>query len=357
WLLSGQSNMEWSALNNNKQAIDEATAANNPQIRLFHIPKTTANSPQEDCPATWKECNSDDMKRFSAIGYFFGKRLQQELNVPVGLINASWGGTAAEVWTPSEIVEKDIELMEAASQLNAVPWWPHIPGAAYNAMIAPITPFRIVGTLWYQGESNTGQSSLYTRLFTAMIKSWRGQWGYEFPFYFVQIAPFAYEKPLSGALLREAQTQSTFLPQTGMVVISDLVDDVKDIHPQKKKEVANRLFALAMAENYQKPAGPYRSPIYEKMTVENGKVRISFKFAENGLIAQNGGPSEFTIAGDDRVFHKATATIEGSTILVSAPEVKNPVAVRFGFTNTSLPNLFSREGIPVNLFRTDKWPN
>lgn len=357
WLLSGQSNMEWSAMNNNQQAMEEAPRASHPQIRLFHIPKTTASYPQDDCAATWKVCNPDDMKRFSAIGYFFGKMLQEELKVPIGLINASWGGTAAEVWTPREVVEKDIELLESARQLNAYPWWPRIPGAAYNAMIAPVTPFRIAGTLWYQGESNAGQSALYTRLFTSMIKSWRQEWGYPFPFYFVQIAPYTYDKPLIGALLREAQTESTQVPNTGMVVVSDLVDNVKDIHPQNKKDVAVRLARMALAKHYQKTSPPYRSPLYDKMTLENGKARIHFKYAENGLMSTGKEPSEFTIAGEDRIFYNASAKIEGSTVVVSSPDVKVPVAVRFGFSNASIPNLFSKEGLPVNLFRTDRWPN
>lgn len=355
WFLSGQSNMEWSAMNNNDQAIAEAPQANNPQIRLFHIPKNTAAYPQDDCPATWKVCNPEDMRRFSALGYFFGKKLHQELQVPIGLINASWGGTAAEVWTPREVVESDIELKEAAAGLSATPWWTNTPGAAYNAMVAPILLYRIAGALWYQGESNTGNAQLYTRLFTSMISSWRKAWNQEFPFYFVQIAPFAYGQPLVGAKLREAQSQSTFLPKTGMVVISDLVDNVKDIHPQNKKDVAERLARWALAETYLKSTPAYRSPSYDYMLAEPGKIRIFFRNAPNGLTTRNGNPTDFQVAGDDRKFYNATAKIEGSTVVVSAPEVKNPVAVRFGFSNESIPNLFSKEGLPVDLFRTDQW--
>ena len=355
WLLSGQSNMEWSALNNNQQAIQEAPQANDPMIRLFHIPKTTANAPQEDCPATWKVCNPEDMKRFSALGYFFGKKLKDELQVPVGLINASWGGTAAEVWTPEEVVNGDLELKQAAQTLGLTPWWPANPGAAYNAMIAPLTPFHISGTLWYQGESNTGQSKYYTRLFTEMITAWRKNWKQDFPFYFVQIAPFAYGPPNVGPLLREAQTRATFLDRTGMVVISDLVDNVKDIHPQNKKDVADRLFRLAMAEHYGRKVGPYKSPEMDHFAIEGNKIRIHFKNADNGLEARKGELQEFLIAGEERKFVKALARIEGNTVVVSSPEIKNPVAVRFGFANESMPNLFSKDGLPVNLFRTDHW--
>ncbi|MFM7838447.1 MAG: sialate O-acetylesterase, partial [Chitinophagaceae bacterium] len=212
WVLSGQSNMEWSALNNNKQAQEEAPNALNPNLRLFQVPKTTAAHPQDDCPGEWKVCNPDDMRRFSTIGYFFGKRLQEELKVPIGLINASWGGTPAEVWTPREIIENDVQLREAAEQISPTPWWPSDPAYAFNAMIAPLTAYKISGALWYQGESNTGRPNLYPRLFTNMIQSWRKAWKDDFPFYYVQIAPFNYDRPLIGALLREAQTQSSYLP-------------------------------------------------------------------------------------------------------------------------------------------------
>ncbi len=355
WLLSGQSNMEWAAVNNNKQANDEAPNANNPNIRLFHIPKTTANSPQEDCAATWKVCNPEDMKRFSTIGYFFGKQLQQELNIPIGLINASWGGTPAEAWTPEVVINNDLQLLQAAKTINPTPWWPVEPAKAYNGMIAPLNAYRIAGALWYQGESNTGQPFSYTKLFTSMIRSWREARGYDFPFYYVQIAPFAYGSPLQGAYLREAQTNSQFLPGTGMVVVSDLVDNVKDIHPQLKKEVADRLAKLALADTYKKVTGPYLYPHYESMSVEGMKARIRFTNVPNGLISKNGATTEFEIAGEDRKFYKATAVIEGNTVVVSAPEVKAPAAVRFGFGNESMPNLFSKEGLPVNLFRTDSW--
>jgi sialate O-acetylesterase len=355
WVLSGQSNMEWSALNNNKQAQDEAPNALNPNLRLFQVPKTTAPYPQDDCPGEWKVCNPDDMRRFSTIGYFFGKRLHEELKVPIGLINASWGGTPAEVWTPREIIENDVQLREAAEQISPTPWWPSNTAYAYNAMIAPLNSYKISGVLWYQGESNTGRANLYPRLFTNMIQSWRKAWKDDFPFYYVQIAPFNYDRPLIGALLREAQTQSSYLPKTGMVVISDLVDDVRDIHPQNKKEVAERLARLAMAETYHKPIGAYTYPSYRNMFIEGSRVRLFFDHAENGLLARNGELTDFMIAGEDRKFVKAVAKIEGQTVIVSSSEVKKPLAVRFGFSNTAMPNLFSREGLPVNLFRTDSW--
>ena len=356
WVCSGQSNMEWSGEQGLKQSLEEAPQAANTKIRFFYVPKSTADFPQEDCRASWKVCNPDDMRRFSAIGYFFGKKLQQELNVPIGLINSNWGGTPAEVWTPQEMVESDPVLKEAAAKVSVTPWWPVQAGDAFNAMIAPLTNFTIAGALWYQGESNTVTWSTYQALLTTMISGWRQAWQKDFPFYFVQIAPYArYGQNHIGALLREAQTKSLAHPNTGMVVISDLVDDVNDIHPQNKRDVAWRLAHWALAETYGKSGSVYKSPMYKSMKAENGKIRIFFAHAENGLMSKGGAPTEFYIAGADQKFLSAVATIEGSTVVVSHKEIKNPVAVRFGFSNMAMPNLFSKEGLPVNLFRTDEW--
>lgn len=354
WLCSGQSNMEWSALNNNKQAMEEAPKATNTQIRFFHIPKTTSEYPQDDVHASWVVCNPEDMKKFSAVGYFFGRKLNSELNVPVGLINSSWGGTPAEVWTPSSVISADRELAEAAAKLGPTPWGPYLPARNYNAMIYPIRQYGIAGALWYQGESNVSTAYAYTHLMDEMIRSWRSSFSRDFPFYFVQIAPYDYGSGDNGARLREAQSRLR-TPNTGMVVISDLVDNIKDIHPQNKLDVAIRLANMALANTYHHPAGPYRYPSYREMKIENDKVKISFDHAEAGLMSRNGPPGDFQVAGADKKFYPATAKIEGNTVIVNAREVKNPVAVRFGFSNTAMPNLFSKEGLPVNLFRTDEW--
>ena len=192
WVCSGQSNMEWSGNHGLSQCKDEAPKANNPNIRFFYIPKTTADYPQDRCGGTWKVCTPEEMMQFSAVGYFFGKRLQQHLNAPVGLINSNWGGTPAEVWTPHERVEEDAELQVAASNIQPFAWWPRDAGKCYNAMIHPITPYKIAGAIWYQGESNVRTAYAYEKLFTTMIGAWRSAWKDEFPFYFVQIAPFTY---------------------------------------------------------------------------------------------------------------------------------------------------------------------
>jgi sialate O-acetylesterase len=271
------------------------------------------------------------------------------------MISSNWGGTPAETWTPKEVIMADSVLREISLKRPPNAGWSTTPAKAYNAMIWPISKFNIAGVLWYQGESNAGTSSTYQSLFTKMIGAWRNAWGYEFPFYYVQIAPFDYGDNINGALLRESQSKSQSYPRTGMVVISDLVDNVKDIHPKNKKDVAARLANMALAELYGKNTGPYRSPAFKSMTIEKEKIRISFKNADNGLISKGGDPNSFFICGEDKQFVPAMAKIEGNTVVVSSKDVSKPVAVRFGFTNTATPNLFSKEGMPVDLFRTDSY--
>ncbi|HRQ49196.1 MAG TPA: sialate O-acetylesterase [Agriterribacter sp.] len=357
WVCSGQSNMEWSSLNGLPQIEAGLPNSANTNIRFFHIPKTTALTPQEDCAATWAECNPETLKSFSAVAYYFGKQLQQKLNVPIGLINTSWGGTPAEVWTPEEAVEKDPELKAAAATIGATNWWPNAPGRAYNAMIAPVTPFNIAGAVWYQGESNTGTASTYKKLMITLIDSWRKDWNRDIPFYYVQIAPFAYGNKNIGALLREAQTQTLTHPNTGMAVITDLVDNVKDIHPKNKQDVGYRLAAWALAETYHKEGLAYKSPMYKNMVVNKNKVTVYFNNAPNGLVVTGGEKkaTEFYIAGEDKNFLPADVKIEGDHVILSNKQIKNPVAVRFAFSNTAIANIFSKEGLPVNPFRTDNW--
>ena len=355
WVCGGQSNMEWSADQGLPQSKEESPNATNKQIRFFYVPKSTSSTPQDDVIAKWVVCSPEDMLHFSAIGYFFGKQINASTGFPVGLINSNWGGTPAEVWTPEDIITHDPDLLHAAEKLSPAAWWPHIRGEAYNAMIYPITQFSIAGAIWYQGESNVGTHFMYKRLFTSMIDSWRKAWGNEFPFYYVKIAPYTYgDNHINGAFLREAQTQSASFPKTGMVVISDLVDNIKDIHPKLKKEVAARLANYALGETYGVKGLHYKSPVYASHRVENGTIRVSFDNVPTTLVSKGGEPVDFMIAGADGRFVPAKARIEGKTVVVSSREIKEPVDVRFGFTNTAMPNLFSAEGLPVNLFRTDK---
>lgn len=357
WLCSGQSNMEWSGDNGLPQTLSEMPNATNKQIRFFHVPRTTSRHPQDDVKAQWVVCTPEDMKRFSAIGYFFGKEINAALQAPVGLINASWGGTPAEVWTPEPTVTANADLAAAAKKLTPQQWWTVRPGAAYNGMIAPLAPYGIAGVLWYQGESNVGTANTYTPLFTAMIENWRKAFGKQFPFYFVQIAPYSgYGKDNMGsALLREAQTATLALPRTGMVITTDLMDDIADIHPKMKKEVAHRLAQLALGDAYGQKVATYQSPRYSHFSEEKGRMRIHFTEGVAKLTSRGGALKEFYVAGEDRIFYPAAAKIEGKTIVVSSRQVAKPVAVRFAFTNAPQPNLYGENGLPAVPFRTDKW--
>ncbi|MDB5232282.1 MAG: sialate O-acetylesterase [Chitinophagaceae bacterium] len=353
WICSGQSNMEMS-VNWGLPYSEDVKKAANTGIRFFHIPRTTSEYPQDDVKASWVVCDSNSMKTFSAIGYFFGKKLQDELNVPVGLINSSWGGTPAEAWTPREIVMSDTALSSAAKRLNPAKGWPVEIAATYNGMIYPVTNYNIAGAIWYQGEANVGTAATYQSLFTSMISAWRTAWHKELPFYFVQIAPFAgYGDQVAASTLREQQRLATHLSKTGMVVTTDLVDKINDIHPKLKKEVAMRLANYALAETYGKTGLIYKSPEYKNMRMEGNKIRIDFSNASNGLIAKDGEPREFYIAGADGRFVPANAKLEGHTAVVWSNDVANPKAVRFGFGVVSMPNVFSKEGLPVVPFSVE----
>lgn len=355
WLCSGQSNMEWSYYNNLKQIREELPTAYNPNIRLFHVYKTTADYPQDDVQAKWEICDSITLKKFSAIGYFFGKRIHQQLNVPVGLINASWGGTPAETWVADSMIKNDPVLNEAANKLQTFNWWPSAPGKAYNAMIAPLTNYNIAGALWYQGESNTNTNSTYHKLMTTLIDSWRAAWKKDFYFNLVQIAPYEYGNYNIGALVQEAQTKLLSHPKTGVVVVTDLVDNIKDIHPINKRDVGARLANWALAETYGLTGTAYKSPQFESMQTAKGKVTLTFSNASNGLIAKDKVITGFYVSAEKEQWFPAEAKIEGNKIIVWSKSVKEPAQVRFGFGNTIIGNVFSKEGLPLIPFRTDSW--
>ena len=355
WICSGQSNMEWSADSKIVNTEEEVKNASHPNIRFFHVRKLGSETPQNNCFAKWEECTPETMHSFSAIGYFFGRDLQQNLNVPVGIIEVAWGGTPAEVWVRDDLVRSDPLLESCAEKLKTYDLWPSKPGVVYNGMIAPILPYRIAGAIWYQGESNADTPESYRKLFKTLIENWRHDFDNEFPFYYVQIAPYAYGKDTRAPLIREMQMQTMDVPKTGMVVVSDLVDNVKDIHPQNKQDVGKRLANWALGETYGVTGLVYKHPLYKSMNVEKSKVRISFDNVSKGLKCSGNEITCFEIAGADQVFKPAMTKIDGNTVLVSSKEVKNPVAVRFSLSNDAIGNLFSQEGLPVAPFRTDDW--
>lgn len=358
WLCSGQSNMEWGGNQNLPEILDELPVANDSKIRLLQVSRNSSNYPQDDIPNVWKTLSEESLKPFSAIGYFVAKNFREELDVPIGIINSSWGGTPAEVWTPEHLILHDQSLRTSAGKLNGNPHWPHQPGKLWNSMIYPLSSFAISGAFWYQGESNVETWKNYDKLMRTMISSWRMAWNNEFPFYFVQIAPFAYNNDIPKAsFLREQQEQTTkFLTNTAMVVITDLVDDITDIHPIRKFEVANRLAKIALNEHYKHRSDKdYKSPTYRHCEIKGDKIIVTFNHLENGLHMKGEKITELFIAGSDREFKPAVGRINGNVLEVSAVDVDQPVAVRFGFSETATPNLFNSLGLPVSPFRTDNW--
>ncbi len=549
WICSGQSNMEW-ALVNTVNGNEAMAQANYPEIRLFTVEHNTSTSQLDDVKGRWVVTKPEDAAGFSAVGYFFGREIHQQLKIPVGLINTSWGGTPAEAWTALEALRSSVELKpildryesslnalpqtkaayeralieweeknlyvdgenkgealgyanpaisttdwskmdlpkqfeSAGLQLDGVVWFrkvvdvpaswagkdlvlnltaiddydvtyfngtkigstgretpnsyivprkyavpgslvragrnviavrvfdrageggfgrggemslrlnanDHIalrgdwdykvelalepknpdwgtrpepvgaanqnsPGVLYNAMLAPLMPFAIRGAIWYQGESNAGRAYQYRTLFPTMIRNWRSAWGYDFPFYFVQLPNWRarQEAPSESdwAELREAQAMTLREANTGMAIAID-VGEGEDLHPRNKLDVGRRLASLALANVYGKAIVP-SGPLFDRFVIEGNKVRISFKYGQ-GLKTRDGGPVKgFAIAGADRKFVWADARIEGDKVVVSSPAILKPAAVRYAWGDNPLVNLYNKAGLPASPFRTDDWP-
>ncbi len=337
WIGSGQSNMEM-GLAMCQKGKEEVAAANHPNIRLLLIPRTVAKEPAKDVKSQWVRCQPDTVAAggwngFSAALYYFGLRLHKDLDVPIGLIESAWGGSPIEPWT-------------IAGGKG---------GQMYNGMIAPVNPLAIRGAIWYQGEANVSNGLKYYDQMKALIAGWRGAWGYDFPFYFVQLAPFSNYSPGALPPLWEAQVASLKVPHTGMAVTTDLVDNLGDIHPRNKFDVGNRLALWALAKDYKRDL-VYSGPLYKGMKLEGHTIRLAFAHVGGGLKSRDGKPlSEFEIAGADGKFVPATATIDGDRIVVQAKEVAKPAQVRFGWRNVANPNLVNKEGLPASPFRTDHW--
>ena len=360
WLCSGQSNMEFPVKRAN-HATEEIAAANWPNIRFFKVERNVAGQPKEECSGSWVICSPETVPGFSAAAYFFGRELNQKLGVPIGLVLSSWGGTPAESWMPEEVLESNPDFLPILdrSRKNANKEDPKRACVLYNGMIAPLMPFTIKGTIWYQGESNTRRAYQYRSLFPALIGSWRSLWAQgDFPFYYVQIAPFRYKKSWTDWIsyeLREAQLMALNVPNTGMAVTMD-IGNVEDIHPTNKQDVGKRLALWALAKDYGHDGLICSGPVYKSMEVEGDKIRLHFDYAGSGLMAKGGDLTHFEIAGEDREFVEAYAEIQRDTLVVSNSEIKNPVAVRYGWSDTAEPNLFNKEGLPASSFRTDQWP-
>ena len=352
WLCTGQSNMNWSAANGITDAR-EAVAQADSAVRLFTVPKKASPYPVDDVDGHWSQCDSASAWWFSAVGYFFGRKLAAELGQPVGLINASWGGTPVEVWTRKAVMSRDAEMTSSWKQLaySSRKGWDI--GAAYNGMIAPISNFAVAGAIWYQGEANRNNAELYAKEFSMMIHDWRNEFGRDLPFYFVQIAPKDYNgEDGRGALVREQQEYvARTVPGTGMVNISDVVDDLSNIHPKYKRPVGERLAAYALAEVYGKSIGKYKSPSYASMEVKKNRVLVSFNDADGGLLCKDGGIRGLEI-GDGVSFYPAQGMIQGDKMVVWSNSVKKPVAVRYCF-GLEPGNVMDTAGNPMLPFRSD----
>lgn len=404
WLCSGQSNMEWS-MNASADSREEIPTVNNPNIRLFHVAKAWTQTPQDKLDASWKACNPDNIQYFSAVGYYFGKKLNEDLNVPIGLINSSWGGTRIEPWTPPVGFEPLPTLSNITEQIKAkdpttefhkslvgktlseyknwvqaaeknlaetqpisspptypgllAPWSDHQkPTVLYNAMIHPFVPLAMKGAIWYQGESNRGEGMMYAEKMKALIGGWRTVFNNpDLGFYYVQLAPFNYgNNPQALAEIWEAQAAvEKELSKTGMAVIND-IGNLKDIHPDKKSIVGNRLALLALNRTYGKTDIAAASPEVDKMDIEGDTVILSFKNAKELKTRDGKTPDWFEIAGGDGIYVKADAEISGTTIRLKSSGVSNPYAVRFAWDHLAEPNVQNEVGLQLGAFRAGEIP-
>jgi sialate O-acetylesterase len=361
WLASGQSNMqkplgEMKGQHPTFDAEAEIAAADHPDIRLFKVERKKATQPGADVGGRWVRCSPQtiDAIKFSAAAYYFGRKVQDELHAPVGLIDSTVGGTRIELWTPPGALTPDAKVVGNDT-----------PSMLYNGMVAGLAPFALRGSIWYQGESNildTDDGPAYTAKMAALVQGWRQAWNASFPFYYVQVAPHAYSvvraaKISHGAQseprLWEAQADALSIPGTGMIVTTDLVDDLRDIHPRDKRSVGQRLAALALARTYGRTGIEPYGPVFRTMRVQGDKAILSFEHAA-GLAARDGKPlTWFEVAGSDGRFRPATATVANGQVVVSSPEVAAPVTVRFAWNEAAQPNLVNGAGLPAMPFRSD----
>jgi len=393
WFASGQSNMEMPlkgfAGAPLKDSAEEIAHAGQAQMRLLHIPNKAADYPLRDSAASWTVCSPETAASFSAVAYFFGRELAARERVPVGLIDSTWGGTVAEAWMSLEGIAADAGLMPvfatrahmvkaqaeaaailaqerredlAARQTGQAPphhdWRPDpaswAPAALFNGMVAPAVGYAIKGVIWYQGESNSraGFAPMYGKVLPALIADWRAQWHEgDFPFLFVQISSFGSGADEGWATIREAQRRSLSVANTAMAVTID-VGDPDNVHPADKQTVGARLALAARALAYGESV-EYSGPLFRQATPEGDGVRVWFDHTANGLVAKGGTLQGFEIAGDDRRFVSATARVDGMTVVVGAPAVRQAKYVRYGWANSPVVNLYNSEGLPASPFTSE----
>jgi len=361
WLGSGQSNMAM-GVNRARDYTAEQAAANLPLIRMFKESSVATNLPQSDASGQWVICSPETVGTFSATLYFFGRELHSELNVPMGLINSSVGGTPIESWV-AEDAQKQLPKAKAAGQ--KAPRKPTDPldkakrkgnvGGLFNGKIAPLIPFAMRGAVWYQGEANShpGKGLLYQYQLPLLVSDWRMRWGEEFPFAWVQLPNFTREGD-DWQLVREGMLKTLKLPRTGMAITID-IGDPQNIHPQNKQDVGKRLALWALGDVYGRNVIATSGPLPAGHEVRGSGIVLSFKHADAGLKAKEGALKGFVIAGEDKKWMPAQAIIEGDKIIVSSGDVKKPLAVRYAWSGNPDCNLYNGAGLPASPFRTDDW--
>jgi sialate O-acetylesterase len=367
WLCGGQSNMEMPMKGFKGQPVLGSNEAilhsRNEHLRLYTVPRSSVTEPQENSkPSPWRVAEPEAVSNFSATAYYFGRLLQEQLRVPVGLLHCSYSGSFIEAWMDTENL-RQFTGVKIPAKGDTIKQQSRTATTLYNGMLHPIEGYGIKGAIWYQGESNYDRPDEYEKLFTAMVKQWRTKWGLgDFPFYYAQIAPFDYTRTsknkgskYNSAFIRDTQRKlQDQVPNTGMAVLLDIGEETS-IHPMRKEPGGTRLALLALAQTYGLKGIGALSPTYESMTVKDNTVAVRFKNSPMGMTTFGQELTGFEIAGADQKWHPATAKISGSVINVSAEAVKAPVAVRYAFQDFTRATLFSNEGLPVSSFRTDEW--
>lgn len=360
WFCSGQSNMEMPVKGYNNQPVlhsnEYLLSATNPFIRLFKVTRAPSLQPQDNVKGEWKEADAVTVRDFSAVGYLFGRLLQEKLQVPVGLIASTYGGTKVQAWMSRDgFPQKDTVSVPVAQDTTKIN--PNLSTVLFNGMISPLVGYGIKGFIWYQGEGNRAEPKVYEELFPAMVADWRHRWSDStLPFYYVQIAPYGVPTINGSVLLREVQLKcEERIPHAGMAVITDIGME-KYIHPMEKAPVAERLALYALVQTYGFKGIGYRSPVLKGWDVKDRKAVLSFRYAENGLTSYGKEITQFEVAGEDKVFLPAKAQINrDGSITVWNEQVTRPAAVRYAFKDWIVGELFSTEGLPLSSFRTDNW--
>ena len=367
WVASGQSNMQMALYGGGREpvlrSIDMIAQAKNPNIRLFTVKHNSSISPIKELKGKWLVSSPANVSAFSAVGYSFADYLNKVLDIPIGIINTSWGGTPAEAWTDKKTLDSNFEKSQIRNN-HKDKVVQHNPSGLFNAMINPLIPFKIRGAIWYQGEGNVSRANNYTKLMNKMIEGWRSNWGQgSFPFYFVQLAPFSYNgiNNTASAYLREAQLHTMLQTEnTGMAVTLDIGSE-KTIHPPEKILVGKRLAYWALVKDYNLGGISFSGPIYKSLKINGDKVIVNFDYAQNGITSYNKAIVGFEIAGEDKIFYPANAKVirgygsNRSKLEVSSDSVKKPVAVRYGWKNYLKGNLYNTQGLPASSFRSDNW--